>query len=158
MLQLCLLSCCKSLCCAVLCFFTTALVFSVDQEIGLLAAGDLLADKFGQEFKVFWAVGLLASGQASDCLAQRDAHLCIGKPLYRATAGPMWCALWLLQVSTIALTYAGQVVMSGLLMIDVKSWLRMIGTRLFALVPALTGAVRCSSFNARPQLVFPSCL
>ncbi|KAL4854729.1 Metal transporter nramp1 [Chlorella vulgaris] len=125
---------------------------ALDQEIGLLAAGDLLADKFGQEFKVFWAVGLLASGQASDCLAQRGAHLCIGKPLYRATAGPMWCALWLLQVSTIALTYAGQVVMSGLLMIDVKSWLRMIGTRLFALVPALTVALVSQTNNSFDRL------
>ncbi|KAL4854727.1 Metal transporter Nramp2 [Chlorella vulgaris] len=135
----------------VICVFAQGF-YGTDQEIGLLAAGDLLADKFGQEFKVFWAVGLLASGQASDCLAQRGAHLCIGKPLYRATAGPMWCALWLLQVSTIALTYAGQVVMSGLLMIDVKSWLRMIGTRLFALVPALTVALVSQTNNSFDRL------
>ena len=43
------------------------------------------------------------------------------------------------QVSTIALTYAGQLVMSGLLMLEVKGWARMLGTRLAALVPALTG-------------------
>ena len=36
-----------------------------DQDIGLQAAGDLLAERFGSQFKVFWAVGLLASGQAS---------------------------------------------------------------------------------------------
>ena len=39
--------------------------FPADQEIGLQAAGDLLAERFGQQFKVFWAVGLLAAGQVS---------------------------------------------------------------------------------------------
>lgn len=43
------------------------------------------------------------------------------------------------QVSTIALTYAGQLVMTGLLQLEVKGWARMLGTRLVALVPALTG-------------------
>ena len=37
---------------------------SADQEIGLQAAGDLLAERFGQQFKTFWAIGLLAAGQA----------------------------------------------------------------------------------------------
>lgn len=101
----------------VICVFAQGF-YGTDQEIGLQAAGDLLADKFGSEFKVFWAVGLLASGQ----------------------------------VSTIALTYAGQVVMSGLLMIDVKSWLRMIGTRLFALVPALTVALVSQTNNSFDRL------
>lgn len=36
-----------------------------DQDVGLQAAGDLLAQRFGQEFKMFWAVGLLAAGQVS---------------------------------------------------------------------------------------------
>lgn len=45
------------------------------------------------------------------------------------------------QVSTIALTYAGQLVMSGLLLLEVKGWARMVGTRLVALAPALAGAL-----------------
>jgi Mn2+/Fe2+ NRAMP family transporter len=36
---------------------------------------------------------------------------------------------------------AGQMVMSGLLRVEVKGWARMIGTRLAALVPALTGVL-----------------
>ncbi len=40
-------------------------IHPADQEIGLQAAGDLLAERFGQQFKVFWAVGLLAAGQVS---------------------------------------------------------------------------------------------
>ncbi|KAI7846429.1 hypothetical protein COHA_000042 [Chlorella ohadii] len=88
-------------------------IHPADQEIGLQAAGDLLAERFGQQFKVFWAVGLLAAGQ----------------------------------VSTIALTYAGQLVMSGLLQLQVKGWARMIGTRLFALAPALTVAIVSNANN-----------
>lgn len=38
-------------------------------------------------------------------------------------------------------SYAGQLVMSGLLQLQVKGWARMIGTRLFALAPALTVAI-----------------
>lgn len=38
-------------------------------------------------------------------------------------------------------SYAGQLVMSGLLQLQVKGWVRMIGTRLFALAPALTVAI-----------------
>jgi Mn2+/Fe2+ NRAMP family transporter len=41
---------------------------------------------------------------------------------------PIWAAL-----------SAGQMVMSGLLRVEVKGWARMAGTRLAALVPALTG-------------------
>jgi uncharacterized membrane protein len=36
-----------------------------DQDIGLQAAGDLLGERFGREFKLFWALGLLAAGQVS---------------------------------------------------------------------------------------------
>ena len=38
-------------------------------------------------------------------------------------------------------SYAGQLVMSGLLQLQVKGWARMVGTRLFALAPALTVAI-----------------
>jgi NRAMP (natural resistance-associated macrophage protein)-like metal ion transporter len=76
-----------------------------DQEIGLQSAGDLLAERFGSEFKLFWALGLLAAGQ----------------------------------VSTIALTYAGQLIMAGMLRIEVQGWKRMVCTRMVALVPALAG-------------------
>ncbi|KAL4854728.1 Metal transporter nramp1 [Chlorella vulgaris] len=55
----------------VICVFAQGF-YGTDQEIGLLAAGDLLADKFGQEFKVFWAVGLLASGQAIALVSQTN--------------------------------------------------------------------------------------
>jgi natural resistance-associated macrophage protein len=96
----------------VICVFAQGF-YGTDQEIGLQAAGDLLAERFGQQFKVFWAVGLLAAGQ----------------------------------VSTIALTYAGQLVMSGLLQLQVKGWARMIGTRLFALAPALTVAIVSNANN-----------
>ena len=89
----------------VICVFAEGF-YGTDQEIGLQAAGDLLAETFGSEFKLFWALGLLAAGQ----------------------------------VSTIALTYAGQLIMAGLLRIEVKGWTRMAATRLVALVPALTGA------------------
>ena len=50
-------------CCAVIQFPRP--IRPADQEIGLQAAGDLLAERFGQQFKVFWAVGLLAAGQVS---------------------------------------------------------------------------------------------
>lgn len=42
-------------------------------------------------------------------------------------------------VSTIALTYAGQLIMAGLLRLEVRGWTRMVATRCVALVPALTG-------------------
>lgn len=51
------------------------------------------------------------------------------------------------QVSTIALTYAGQLVMAGLLRMEVKGWARMIATRLVALVPAVTVAIVSNSEN-----------
>ncbi|KAL4442469.1 hypothetical protein ABPG77_005053 [Micractinium sp. CCAP 211/92] len=90
----------------VICVFAQGF-YGTDEEIGLQAAGDLLAERFGEQFKVFWAIGLLAAGQ----------------------------------VSTIALTYAGQLVMTGLLQLEVKGWARMLCTRLVALVPALTVAL-----------------
>eukprot|EP00884_Botryococcus_braunii_P014232 jgi/Botrbrau1/2280/Bobra.101_2s0103.1 len=43
--------------------------------------------------------------------------------------------------STITLTYSGQIVMAGFLNFAVKGWARMVGTRLLALVPAVTIAV-----------------
>ncbi|KAL4853916.1 Metal transporter Nramp6 [Chlorella vulgaris] len=88
----------------VICVFATGF-YGTDQEIGLQSAGDLLAERFGSEFKLFWALGLLAAGQ----------------------------------VSTIALTYAGQLIMAGMLRIEVQGWKRMVCTRMVALVPALAG-------------------
>jgi Mn2+/Fe2+ NRAMP family transporter len=44
------------------------------------------------------------------------------------------------QSSTISLTYAGQIVMAGLLRFEVSSWKRLIGTRAVSLVPTLAVA------------------
>ena len=42
------------------------------------------------------------------------------------------------QSATISLTYAGQIVMAGLLRFEVAGWKRMLGTRAVALVPTVT--------------------
>lgn len=45
------------------------------------------------------------------------------------------------QVGTIGLTYAGQLIMTGMLRLEVLAWQRMVATRLCALVPTLLLAV-----------------
>mmetsp|Transcript_11202 Transcript_11202/g.24121 ORF Transcript_11202/g.24121 Transcript_11202/m.24121 type:complete len:597 (+) Transcript_11202:151-1941(+) len=87
-------------------------------ELGLESAGDHLAQRFGEAFRVLWAVGLLASGQ----------------------------------VATIGLTYAGQLVMTGLLNVKVQAGPRMIATRLVALLPTVTLAVVFEASNTFDQV------
>lgn len=122
----------------------------------------MLATRFGQEFKVFWAVGLLAAGQVRVCRAGlaaapsavdgagvgwpvvlRAAHSC--RPL--APTHPLNPPPSRPQVSTIALTYAGQLVMQGLLRLEIRGWTRMVCTRLVALAPALAVALVSSKDN-----------
>lgn len=57
------------------------------------------------------------------------------------------CAL--LQVATIGLTHAGQLVMMGLLKMKVQAGPRMVATRLVALIPTVTLAVSEATSLAR---------
>lgn len=52
------------------------------------------------------------------------------------------------QVATIGLTYAGQLVMTGMLGIDVKAGTRMVATRMVALVPTVLLAVAFEATNS----------
>ncbi|GAX77144.1 hypothetical protein CEUSTIGMA_g4590.t1 [Chlamydomonas eustigma] len=82
-------------------------------ELGLESAGDHLAERYGNTFRIFWAIGLLAAGQ----------------------------------VATISLTYAGQLVMTGLLGMKVQAGVRMVATRLVALIPTVVMAVLFEATN-----------
>lgn len=57
-----------------------------------------------------------------------------------------------LQIATIALTYAGQLIMCGLLRLKVSGGLRYGATRLVALIPALTVALVSTGSNKFDQL------
>lgn len=87
-------------------------------DVGLESAGELLAERFGETYKILWAVGLLASGQ----------------------------------VATIGLTYAGQLLMAGLLNMQVNAGPRMVATRCVSLIPTVTLAVMFEATNTFDQV------
>ena len=60
------------------------------------------------------------------------------------------------QSATISLTYAGQIVMAGLLRFEVAGWKRLVGTRAVSLVPTLAVAAAfegASKFDGMNQLL-----
>jgi manganese transport protein len=58
------------------------------------------------------------------------------------------------QSSTLTATLAGQIVMEGFLQLRIPSWLRRLGTRLIAIVPALLAIVFFGERSTGQLLVF----